>query len=125
MFSRPAAPSPSLRQNQFGGSIGGPIFKDKTFFYFDYEGLRAVSGVTYIKTVPTLAEYNAINGVGGASPQDLLSAANGTAGLPIDTIALNYLRLFPAPNTGAVGQLSNNFIISPTVWEYFRCPGRP
>src|SRR5580698_6152211 len=30
---------PELRQSQFGGSIGGPIFKDKTFFYFDYEGL--------------------------------------------------------------------------------------
>ena len=35
-------PKPELRQNQFGGSIGGPVLKDKTFFYFDYEGLRAV-----------------------------------------------------------------------------------
>ena len=109
---------PELRQNQFGGSIGGPILKDKTFFYFDYEGLRVVSGVTYIKTVPTLAEYNDINVVGGAGPQDLLSAANGTAGLPIDPIALNYLQLFPAPNTGAVGQLSNNFTISPNKTQF-------
>jgi hypothetical protein len=109
---------PELRQNQFGGSIGGPIFKDKTFFYFDYEGLRVVSGVTYIKTVPTLVEYNDINGVGGAGPQDLLSAANGTAGLPIDPIALNYLQLFPAPNTGTVGQLSNSFTISPNKTQF-------
>ena len=58
-------PKPELRQNQFGGSIGSPILKDKTFFYFDYEGLRTVSGVTDVKTVPTLAEYNAINSVGG------------------------------------------------------------
>ena len=94
------------------------IFKAKTFFYFDYEGLRVVSGVTYIKTVPTLAEYNDINGVGGASPQDLLSAANGTACLSIDPIALNYLKLFPAPNTGAVGQLSNNFTISPKKTKF-------
>ena len=107
-----------MRQNQFGGSIGGPIFKDKTFFYSDYEGLRAVSGVTYVKTVPTLAEYNDINGINGGSPQALLSAANGTAGLPIDPIALNYLRLFPAPNTGAVGQLSNNFTISPNKTQF-------
>jgi hypothetical protein len=105
---------PELRQNQFGGSIGGPIFRDRTFFYFDYEGLRLVSGVTYVKTVPTIAEYNDINSVGpGNSPQALLSAANGTAGLPIDPIALNYLKLFPAPNTGAPGQLPNNFTISP------------
>src|ERR1700688_1196919 len=105
---------PELRQNQFGGSIGGPIFKDKTFFYFDYEGLRVVSGVTYIKTVPTIAEYNDINSINGGSPQALLSAANGTAAFPIDPIALSYLKLFPAPNTGAVGQLSNNFTISPS-----------
>ena len=109
---------PELRQNQFGGSIGGPIFKDKTFFYFDYEGLRVVSGVTYIKTVPTLEEYNDINSINGGSPQALLSAANGTAGLPIDPIALNYLKLFPAPNTGAVGQLSNNFTISPNKTQF-------
>jgi hypothetical protein len=104
---------PELRQNQFGGSIGGPIFQDRTFFYFDYEGLRLVSGVTYVKTVPTLEEYNDINSINGGSPQALLSAANGTAGLPIDPVALSYLKLFPAPNTGSVGQLSNNFTISP------------
>jgi hypothetical protein len=109
---------PELRQNQFGGSIGGPIFKDKTFFYFDYEGLRVVSGVTYVKTVPTLAEYNDINSINGGSPQALLSAANGTAAFPIDPIALNYLKLFPAPNTGAVGQLSNNFTISPNKTQF-------
>src|SRR5579863_5127397 len=109
---------PELRQNQFGGSIGGPIFRDRTFFYFDFEGFRTVSGVTDVKTVPTLAEYNAINSVGGASPQDLLSAANGTAGLPIDPIALNYLKLFPAPNTGSAGQLANNFTISPNKTQF-------
>jgi hypothetical protein len=105
---------PRLRQNQFGGSIGGPVIKDKTFFYFDYEGLRQVVGLTYTKTVPVLSEYNAINSIGGSTPQSLLSADNGTAGRPIDTIALNYLKLFPAPNAGPVGQLTNNYITSPS-----------
>lgn len=104
---------PELRQNQFGGSVGGPIFKNKTFFFFDYEGLRVVSGVTDISTVPTIAEYDDINSIGGGSPQALQSTANGTAGLPVDPIALNYLKLFPAPNTGGVGQLANNYTISP------------
>jgi hypothetical protein len=104
---------PELRQNQFGGSIGGPIIRDKTFFYFDYEGLRQVTGVTYTKTVPTLSAYNAINSIGGSSPQSLLSASNGTAGHPIDPLALNYLKLFPAPNAGPAGQLTNNYITSP------------
>jgi len=104
---------PELRQNQYGASIGGPIFRDRTFFYFDFEGLRTVSGVTYTKTVPTLAEYNDINSIDGGSPEALLSPANGTAGLPINPISLAYLKLFPAPNAGAAGQLSNNYVISP------------
>jgi len=101
---------PELRQNQYGASIGGPIFRDRTFFYFDFEGLRTVSGVTDTGTVPTLAEYNDINSIGGGTPQALLSAANGTLGRPIDPIALNYLKLFPAPTNS---NLSNNFTISP------------
>jgi hypothetical protein len=39
-FDAPPLPKPPLRQNDFGGSLGGPILKDKTFFFFSYEGLR-------------------------------------------------------------------------------------
>ncbi len=39
-FDAPPLPKPPLRQNDFGGTVGGPIFKDKTFFFFSYEGLR-------------------------------------------------------------------------------------
>ena len=104
---------PELRQNQYGMSIGGPIFRDRTFFFFDFEGLRAVSGVTYTKTVPTMEEYNDINSLGGGSPEALLSPTNGTVGLPINPISLAYLKLFPPPNAGAAGQLSNNYVTSP------------
>ncbi|MGI4758604.1 MAG: TonB-dependent receptor domain-containing protein [Janthinobacterium lividum] len=105
---------PRLRQNQFGGSIGGPIFKDRTFFFGDYEGLRQVAGVTYSSTVPTIDEYNNINSIGGGSPSALIAGGNGTAGRALDPIALNYLKLFPAPNTGAAGLLTNNYIVSPS-----------
>jgi hypothetical protein len=104
---------PELRQNQYGASIGGPIFRDRTFFYFDYEGFRLVSGVTYTGTVPNITEYDDINSINGGSPQALLSASNGTAGLPINPIALNYLKLFPAPTNTDPNVLSNNFTISP------------
>ena len=70
---------PELRQNQYGGSIGGPIFKNRTFFYFDYEGFRSVNGgQTDVGTVPTQAEWNDINSQNGGTPQDLFSASNGT-----------------------------------------------
>lgn len=113
---------PELRQNQFGGSIGGPIFKDRTFFFADYEGLRLVTGQTDTSTVPDQYEYDAINSLNGETPQTLIAAGNGTAGYAIDPIALNYLKLFPAPNvTGCTTPiaipastcLSSNYTISP------------
>jgi hypothetical protein len=52
------APRPQLTRNQFGGSLGGPIMKDKLFFFFDYEGRRDAQGVTYVRTVP-LAHFRA------------------------------------------------------------------
>ncbi|MGI4853534.1 MAG: TonB-dependent receptor domain-containing protein [Janthinobacterium lividum] len=101
---------PELRQNQFGASIGGPIFKDRTFFFGDYEGLRQVNGVTYTSTVPTIDEYNNINSIGGGSPGALVIAGNGTAGRTIDPVALNYLKLFPKPTNA---NLNNNYVVSP------------
>jgi len=113
---------PELRQNQFGASFGGPIFKDRTFFFGDYEGIRTVSGLTYTKTVPDQYEYDAINSLNGETPATLINSGNGTAGNAIDPVALNYLKLFPAPNTPGCNDptptpssncLTNNSIISP------------
>jgi len=44
---------PPFRRNQFGGSVGGPIVKGKTFFFFNYEGLRQSLSVTQVNTVPS------------------------------------------------------------------------
>ena len=43
------------RANQFGGSLGGPIIKNKTFFFVDYQALLLRNGISYILTVPTEA----------------------------------------------------------------------
>ena len=118
---------PELRQNQYGASIGGPIIRDKAFFYFDWEGFRQVSGSTDTGTVPTYGEWQAINSQGGLTPASLQSAANGTAGLPINAIALNYLKLFPQPTCGSGplpacpsgNGLSNNFTISPNKTQNY------
>jgi hypothetical protein len=49
-------PLPPVHRNNFGGTIGGPIFKNKTFFFFDYDGTRQSSAGTYQAGVPTEAE---------------------------------------------------------------------
>ena len=47
-----------LRQNQFGAMLGGPVWKNKIFFFGDYEGLRRIQGTILTGSVPTAAERN-------------------------------------------------------------------
>lgn len=64
-FDKP--PKPPLRQNQFGASLGGPIKRNKTWFFFDYEGQRVRSGSTAYTNVPTAAELQGnLSGTGTA-----------------------------------------------------------
>src|SRR5438477_3313655 len=46
---------PPFKRNQFGGSLGGPLRKDRTFVFADYEGLRQSLGITHVNTVPSAA----------------------------------------------------------------------
>jgi TonB-dependent Receptor Plug Domain len=76
-----------FKRNQFGGDIGGPIVKDRTFFFADYEGIRQSKGVPSVDFVPS---SNARNGI--------LSTGNVT----VDPQANKYLALYPVPqNCGA------------------------
>jgi len=90
---------PAYHQNQFGGSIGGPIQKDKTFFFADAEDNRVVQGQSSGElTVPTLYEQQ--------NPGDFTDI--GGPYIPpflISPIGLSYFKLFPAPNIpGAIFQ---------------------
>ncbi|PYR56071.1 MAG: hypothetical protein DMF85_17680 [Acidobacteria bacterium] len=54
-FDDPTKPIPPLERNQFGGTLGGPIVRDNTFFFGSYEGLRQTQGLTTIANVPNEA----------------------------------------------------------------------
>jgi len=84
---------PLFHRNQFGASAGGPIQKDKTFFFFDYEGLREDLGVTNIDNVPS---PDARNGI--------LHNANGSiTTITVDPLVRPYLAFYPLPNAGLIG----------------------
>ena len=98
-FDDPASDLPPLKRNQFGGILGGPIVKDKTFFFGSYEGLRQDRGVTTIATVPSRATR---------------------ARTDVSPVTRPYLLLYPEPNgreTGATGLYSVQ-ITSPTHENY-------
>ena len=82
------AKKPPLRRNQFGGSLGGPIIKNKTFFFADYERIRRLQGVPSVVTVPSPA---ARLGQLAAGP------------VTVHPNIIPFLKLYPVPNGGLVG----------------------
>ncbi len=105
---------PELQRNNFGGSFGGPIKKDKTFFYAVYEGLRQNQGATTIDNVIPKNCYTAtapftILATGNPCQTVTPTASNGVTAGAVDPAMLVIANLYPYPN------LPNNQFTYPAI----------
>jgi hypothetical protein len=128
-----------LHRNQFGAFIGGPIIRNKTFFFGDYQGSRLHEGLTDQSTVPTVAERSGdFSGLGLDLYNPYSTTATTVAGqtqyvrtllnpsnpgvIPagmIDQIGQNLVNLFPSPNVPSTPNncngFCNNFVSNPVA----------
>jgi outer membrane receptor protein involved in Fe transport len=130
----PLSGEPSFRRNQFGGTLEGPILKNRTFFFFNYEGFRQAQGVSLQSTV---ISPNARSGLvtctqaaaGATQNKNCLSSPGGPVASPgqsgvqqlkVNAAVVPYLALYPLPNgpvTGNTGQY--NFVTTQANNEDF------
>ena len=93
-----------LKQNQFGGTFGGPIVKDRSFFFGYYEGSRNRQGETVAATVPSLLQRQGEFSEHGLCQINFATGncdpVPGNQLTTIDPIAQNILKFYPLPNEG-------------------------
>jgi hypothetical protein len=105
-FDTTASPPP-FHRSQFGSSVGGPIRKEKTFFFVDYEGFRQGQGTTAVNNVPNAAARTGLIHLTLPFPSDCISA--GIASDPtacrvaVDPTTATYFGFYPLPNGAALG----------------------
>ncbi len=109
-----SARKPVLRYHQPGASIGGPIRKDKTFFFFNYEPLRRKSQDTIIASIPSPAERGGDFSAGTANILDPFNNYQPFPGriIPVsrqDPVGRNIAALYPDPNVSGARSRSNNY----------------
>ncbi|MBO0858806.1 MAG: TonB-dependent receptor [Chloracidobacterium sp.] len=109
---------PARQRNQFGGTIGGPIIKDKTFFFTDYEGLRDREGTVRFSTLPLPSQKQ------GIFSSTVVDPFNNRTAFPNNTIPSNrfdpvgkaVVALIPDPNLPIVNNNpANDYVNTPVT----------
>ena len=117
-FEDPTTKEGSFQQNQFGATLGGPILRNKLFWFGDYQGTISRTPTTYISSVPDAAQRN--GDFSGPGNPIIYNPATGTP-FPgnivtgMDPLAQRVMNVYPLPNQP--GKLKNNYVISPIAHD--------
>lgn len=110
-FDAANAPTPPFRQNQFGGSLGGPVARNRTFFFLSYEGQRVRKSLTQTFSVPTAAvragDFTGLPVIfdpAGAGGQRVPFADNRIPAPRLDPAAAELLKRVRQPNLPGIAQ---------------------
>lgn len=125
--NRSGVARPAFQRNEFGGTIGGPIRRDRTFFFGDYQGIRLRQPRSVVTTIPTLAQRamvttgdfsnagftiydpeNAINNQRQPFPGNKIPANR------LDPAAVKLMSLLPTPTSSAA---TRNFVFNPKLTQ--------
>ena len=115
---------PDFSQHQYGGTIGGPLVKGKTFYFFDYQGYHVNQGASYLSTVPSAkmraGDFSELNRIIYDPVTHLPFPGNVIPVGRWDPAAKNILnQLIPEADTAGTrsvtGQTINNYLINPTL----------
>lgn len=125
--NRSGSAKPSLRRNQYGGTIGGAIVKNKLFGFFSFQGTKDRAGQSFTSSVPSrdilAGDFSQQPNPDREIYDPLTLDASGTRSafpnfqIPanrFDPVSVNLLENYPAPNIGGREHLRNNFFFSPS-----------